>query len=159
MTPIKAVVFRLADESVLGLSLHHVAFDGMSSILLVKSIESVLAGGAPLAQPADNALPAPPESATALYDEMFPSGVPVCEMPTKVARAKAHPVEDRELTLSWTPGESRSAFRCGPRSGVLPTLGAEGKLHQGRWAGVGHQSFDVFRMGDSADIQLDLAGL
>ena len=56
----------------------------------------------PLAQPADNALPAPPESATALYDEMFLSDVPVSEMPTKVARAKEHPFEDRELTLSWT---------------------------------------------------------
>ena len=105
VTPVKAVVFRLADESVLGLSTHHVAFDGGGAVAFVKSIESVLAGGEPLAQPADNALPAPPESATALYDGMFSSGVPVCEMPTKVARPKEHPFEDRELTLSWTPDE------------------------------------------------------
>ena len=63
MTPVKAVVFRLADESVLGLSMHHIAFDGASCVPFVKSIESVLAGGEPLAQPADNALSAPPASA------------------------------------------------------------------------------------------------
>ena len=105
VTPVKVVVFRLADESVLGLSMHHITFDGASSILLKKSVESVLAGGEPLVQPTDNLLPAPPESATALYDEMFSAGVPVCEMPTKVARTKEHPFEDRELTVVWTPDE------------------------------------------------------
>ena len=117
-TPIKAVVYRLATESVIGISCHHIAFDGASSALLVKSIESVLAGGEPLAQPTDNVLPMPPDSAFTLYDEMFASGITSAEMPVRGVRPKVHPFEDQELLVTWPANEFASVVETAHRLSV-----------------------------------------
>ena len=130
VVPVTAVVWRLTDDTaVLGLSVHHIAFDGTSHILFSRAMLAALISSPQISSP-QSQIPNLKSQISTSYRTMFPDGVPTNEMPVRGMRPKVHPLDDRELRVGWTADEfapvvaMAKALSCSVFEFVFSSVGA-----------------------------------
>ena len=98
--PVKAVIYTDGQSCIIALLYHHIMYDGGSDLLFSRELFARLTGNTPVKDDFDLSSASQQDCEPAFskgfekYQEMYADGVPVTELPLKIARPKIHPDSD-----------------------------------------------------------------
>lgn len=98
--PVKAVIYTDGQSCIIALLYHHIMYDGGSDLLFSRELFARLTGNTPVKDDFDLSGASQQDCEPAFskgfekYQEMYADGVPVTELPLKIARPKIHPDSD-----------------------------------------------------------------